>query len=213
MSVLLQRSASAKSSLSFVFCFLLCYCFSLSLFLFYLSLLRVFSIFFLLFFFLLLLLLLFLLLLFQVKHFRPKAFKNTIFSDIFMPLEDKHTGFLQRFCRVKGEIVQKIVIYTGSFFCKCVENTVFCNVFSTRGFKCTANTMVFVIFYIQFSNQTSQQHWYLQGFDKANAKNTMFCNIFSQFFRSKNDHFLLYFCHCSSGLKKVLNWTKLLNCT
>ena len=32
------------------------------------------------------------------------------------------------------------------FFSERVENTVFCDVFSTRGFKCTANTTVFFMF-------------------------------------------------------------------
>ena len=63
----------------------------------------------------------------------------------------------------------------------------FCDVFSTRGFKCHANTTVFLIFYFQFSKQTSQKHWYQY------AKNTMFETIFHNFSAHappfKNDHF------------------------
>ena len=44
-------------------------------------------------------LLLLLLLLFQVKYFRPKTSKNTVFSDIFMSLEEQHTGFYAVFER------------------------------------------------------------------------------------------------------------------
>ena len=48
----------------------------------------------------------------------------------------------------------------------------FCDVFSTRGFKCTANTTVFFIFCFQVSKQTNQKHWYLQCFDKTACKKT-----------------------------------------
>ena len=57
-------------------------------------------------------------------------------------------------------------------FSERVENTMLCDVFSTRGFKCTANTRVFLIFYFQFSKQTSQNHWYLQCFDKTTCQKT-----------------------------------------
>ena len=62
--------------------------------------------------------------------------------------------------------------------CDRVENTVFCDVFSTRGFTCTANATVF----FQFSKQTSQKHWYLQCFDKTTCKKTRcFETIFHNF--------------------------------
>ena len=58
----------------------------------------------------------------------------------------------------------------------------FCVVFSTRDFKCTANTTVFFLFYFQFSKQTSQKHWYLQCFDKTACKKTRcFQAIFHKF--------------------------------
>ena len=66
------------------------------------------------------------------------------------------------------------------FFSECVENTVFCDVFSTRGFKCPANITVFFIFYFQFSNW--QKRWYLQCFDKTACKKTRcFETIFHHF--------------------------------
>ena len=47
-----------------------------------------------------------------------------------MPSEEKNTGFC--------------VVFAASS--ERVENTVFCDVFSARGFKCTANTTVFFMF-------------------------------------------------------------------
>ena len=60
---------------------------------------------FLLFFFLLLLLLL------QVKYFKSKTSKNTVFSDMFMPLElyidEKNTGIYDVCAASRAKIVQK----------------------------------------------------------------------------------------------------------
>ena len=103
-----------------------------------------------------------------------------MFSDIFMPLEENtlaFTMFLQR----QGPTSSKTSLFT-LLFCECVENTVFCDVFSTRGFTCTANTTVLFIFYFQFSKQTSQEHWYLQCFTRQTCKKTRcFETIFHNF--------------------------------
>ena len=133
-----------------------------------------------------------------------------------MPKEET-TQVFTMFSQPQGRKSSKTSLFT-LFFIKCAESTVFCDAFSTRGFKCTANTTVFFIFYFKFSRQTSQKHWFLQCVDKTNMQKTQcFETIFHNFqlvlLHSKKKHFLLYFCHCSSGLKKVLNRTKLLNCT
>ena len=92
-----------------------------------------FSLSFILFFFFFLLLLL-LLLLFHAKNVRPTTSEKKVCLAIFFASEEKtlvFTMFLQRQGRKsskKGEFTL--------FFSECVENTVFCDVFSTRGFKC-----------------------------------------------------------------------------
>ena len=88
--------------------------------------------------------------------------------------------FLQRQGRKSSK---NIAIYT--VFSERVENTVFCDVFSTRGFKSTANTTVFFFFYFQFSTQTSQKHWYPQCFDKTACKKT---RCFQAIFRNFSAH-------------------------
>ena len=99
---------------------------------------------------------------------------------MFMPLEETtlvFTLFLQRQGRKSSK---NIAIYT--VFSEHVENTVFCDAFATRGFKCTANTTVFSFVHFQFSKQTSQKHWYLQCFDKTTCKKTRcFETIFHNF--------------------------------
>ena len=170
---------------------------------------------FLLFFFLLLLLLLLLL---QVKYFKSKTSKNTVFSDMFMPLElyiDEKTLVFTTFVQHQGRKSSKnTAIYT--VFSECVENTAFCDVFSTRGFKCTANTMVFFIFFTSSSQSKPTKNTGIYSvLTRQHAKKTTFSSSFPQIFSScasiKNAPFLLHFCHRSSGLKKVLNRAKLLN--
>ena len=73
----------------------------------------------------------------------------------------------------------------------------------------------FLHFYFQFSKQTSQKHWYFTVFWQDNMQKTRCLKQFFTIFQltrlhSKYDHFLLYFCRRSSGLKKALNRAKLL---
>ena len=56
-----------------------------------------------------------------------------LISDIFMPLEEI-TLFLRCFCSVKGENRPKTSLFT-LLFSERVDNTAFCDVFSTRGFN------------------------------------------------------------------------------
>ena len=70
----------------------------------------------------------------------------------------------------------------------------------------------------QLPKQTRQKTKYLQFFDKTTCKETRCFEPIFTFFQlvllySKINHFLIRFSHCSSGLKKVLNHKKLLNCT
>ena len=180
------------------------------------------------------------------------------------------------FLQHQGRTSSKTSLFT-LFFNECVENTVFCDVFSTRGFKCTANTTVFFIFLLvlclSYDKKARREHekksapstsfeamvgrsswadtlfvWFpaawmplvveavrgrtvtwLQRNHHQGAKTLVFTvfwqdphakkhDVLKHFFtifqllllHSKNDHFLLYSCHCSSGLEKVLN--RLLNC-
>ena len=46
----------------------------------------------------------------------------------------------------------------------------FCDVFSTRGFKCTANTTVFFMFSLPVLKANQPKQWYLQSFDKTTCK-------------------------------------------
>ena len=96
------------------------------------------------FLFLLLLLLLLLWLWFLVKYFSSKTSKNIVFCAIFVLVKETH-GYLRRFCSVKDENRPKTSLFT-LFFSERVKNTMFCDFFSTRGFKCTANTTVFFMF-------------------------------------------------------------------
>ena len=68
-------------------------------------------------------------------------------------------------------------IYT--VFSECVENTAFCDVFSTRGFKCTANTMVFFIFFTSSSQSKPTKNTGIYSvLTRQHAKKN---NVFKQF--------------------------------
>ena len=175
---------------------------------------------FLLFFFLLLLLLLL-----QVKYFKSKTSKNTVFSDMFMPLElyidEKNTGIYDVCAASRAKNRPKTLLFT-LFFSECVENTAFCDVFSTRGFKCTANTMVFFIFFTSSSQSKPTKNTGIYSVltrqHAKKEKQTTLQAVFHKFSarappfkkRSFFTPFLPPFIRTQEGAKnraKLLNWT------
>ena len=85
-----------------------------------------------------------LLLLFLVKYVRSKTSKNTVFCAIVVLVKEKTLVFTTFWQRQGRKLSKNIATYR--FFSERVENTVFCDVFSARGFRCTANTTVFFMF-------------------------------------------------------------------
>ena len=79
-----------------------------------------------------------------------------------------------------------------------VANIVYCDVFSTRGFKCAANTMVFFMFFTSSSqNKPTQNSGIYSVLTRQHVKTTMFETIFHIFSararQSKNQSFFAAF--------------------
>ena len=82
----------------------------------------------------------------------------------------KKHWYLRLLCSIKGENRPKTLLFT-LFFSECVENTAFCDVFSTtRGFKCTANTKVFFIFVLPVLKANQPKTLVFTVFDKTTCK-------------------------------------------
>ena len=143
----------------------------------------------LLLFFLLLLLLLWW---FLVKYFRSKTSKNSVFCVIFVLVKEKtlvFTTVLQRQGQKSSKNIAK-----HSVFRERVENTVFCDVFSTRGFKCTANTTVFFMFYTSSSQSKP-------------TKNSGIYTVLTRQHARKNDvleQFFAFFSSCLSSKTSII---------
>ena len=87
-------------------------------------------------------------------------------------------------------------------FSECVESTVFCCDVFRQGAQDVSLIWCFLHFYgrFQLPKQTSQEHWYLQCFEKTKSKNTTFWSNSSHFSSScsliqKKSQFRLCFCH------------------
>ena len=120
---------------------------------------------------------------------RPKK----LYFARFLCLWKKKHWYLRQFCSVKDENCPKTSLFT-LFFSERVENTVFCDVFSTRGFKCTANTTVFFMFSLPVLKANQPKTVVFTVFWQDNMqKKTMFWNNFSHFFSS-----------CSSSKKSII---------
>jgi len=90
------------------------------------------------------------------------------------------------------KIVQNTNIYC--FFSDCVENAVFCNVFSTVGLKCIVNINVFFLF-LTSSSQSKP------------TKNVGICSVVTRQNAKTNgilEQFLAFFSSCSS-IQKLIN--------
>ncbi len=70
--------------------------------------------------------------------------RNYVFSGILVPLESKNAG-IYNVLQDQGRKSSKTPLFNLSFS-QCVENNIFCDVFSTRGFKCIVNTSILFTF-------------------------------------------------------------------
>ena len=109
------------------------------------------------------------------------------------------TLFLQR----QGQKLSKnIAIYT-VFFSERVQNTVFCDVFQQWALN-VPQIPRFSSFFTSSSQSKPAKNTCINI--KRNDVLKRFFTIFQlMLLHSKNEHFFLYFCRCSSGLKKALH--------
>ena len=126
-----------------------------------------------------------------------------------MPLGEI-TLFLRCFCSVKGENHPKTSLFT-LLFSERVDNTAFCDVFSTRGFNVLQIPRFSSFFTSSSQSKPAKNAGICSVLTRQHAKQH---DVLKQFFtifqlmllHSKNDHFFLYFCHRSSRLNQALIW-------
>ena len=104
-----------------------------------------------------------------VKYFTPKTSKNLVSF-----LYKKSRRYLCCFCNIKDK-------YRPKHRCsEWVEYTIFCDVFFDKELKMYRKWRFSSVVWLP--KQTSQKHWFLQGFDKTSCKkNKEFSNNFLHF--------------------------------
>ena len=135
-----------------------------------------------------------------------------------MPLEEKTLVFTMCLQR-QGRTSSKTSLFS-LFSSECVEHTVFGMFFQQLALNLMYRKYHGFLHFCTSSSQSklAKNTGNYSVLTRPHAKKQ---DVLKQFFtifqlvllHSKNDHCVLYFCHRSSGLKKVLNRNKLLNCT